>query len=230
MLLNLTTTQLWHADVAVVFSLPHGLVEFVAVFHGNEFEVETLVCGVFRINITRPLVGCLLDAGNATINMPVAQYGMSSAEYQTFASTQLRCPDLESQHGWVRTTVSLTRSAPVDALREGRAIEVGVLRDVYPCVVGGILRNALLTDGYAMSVGSPFVVNDFVALLLRIVIVEILGTSRFETIGELPLPVAALCHALGEKGAVSLAYVDIEVVAKLGGVCYVEIENHEVRG
>ncbi len=227
MLLNLTTTQLGYADVAVVFSLPHGLVEFVAVFHGNKLEVEILVCGVFRINITRPLVGCLFDAGNAAINMPVAQYGMSSAEYQTFASTQLRCPDLESQHCRVRTTVCLTRSASVDALREGRAVEVRVFWNVNPRVVGGILRNALLTDGYAMSVGSPFVVNDFVALLLSVVIVEILGTVRLKAVGELPLPVAALRHALREDGAVSLTYVDVEVVAKLGSVCYVEIEEHD---
>lgn len=89
------------------------------------------------------------------------------------------------------------------------------------------MRNALLTDGYAMSVGSPFVVNDFVALLLRIVIVEILGTIRLKAVGELPLSVAALRHALGEKGAVSLTYVDVEVVAVLCGVCYVEIEEHD---
>jgi hypothetical protein len=81
-----------------------------------------------------------------------------------------------------------------------------------------------------MSVGSPFVVNDFVALLLRIVIVQVLSTVRLKAVGELPLSVAALRHALREKGAVSLAYVDVEVVAKLGVVCYVEIENHEVRG
>ena len=92
------------------------------------------------------------------------------------------------------------------------------------------MRNALLTDGYAMSMGSPFVVNNLIALLLRIVIVKILGTIGFEAIGELPLSATALCHALGKKGAVSLAYIDIEVVAKLGGVCYVEIENHEFRG
>ena len=78
-----------------------------------------------------------------------------------------------------------------------------------------------------MSLGGPFVLNDFVAFLLRIIIVKILCTFRFKTIGELPLSSSTLCHAFCKDCAVRLAYIDIQVVAKLGGVCYVEIEKHD---
>ena len=62
----------------------------------------------------------------------------------------------------------------VDTLCESRAIEVRILRDRYPRIVGSVLSDAMLTYRYAMRLGSPLVVYHLRIVLLAVVLVEIL--------------------------------------------------------
>ena len=72
------------------------------------------------------------------------------------------------------------------------------MRNVYPRVVGSVLRNALLTYGYAVSLGGPLSVHHhLVALLLCVVIVKVLLPLWLKDVVVLPLSSPALCHAVG---------------------------------
>ena len=118
-------------DGAVQAVLPHG--GRLALFaEGHELELQPALGIVVGIKVHHPFIVVVLRHGKSLVDIPVSKLVARAHHAQLFTVTELRGTHLKPDGLLEFGDLESFDATPVDAVGEGRAVEIGVLGDVCP--------------------------------------------------------------------------------------------------
>ena len=199
---DISFVQQGQADGAVHTILPQRR-HIILLVENDEFEFEDGPLQSRGIDIHHPLVVAVLCHGKRLLDVPVAKGFGITYHGKTLVLTQLRGAHLQTYgvgEGFRRT---LHRCMPGDAIREGRAVEVGIIGHVNPVVIDKVVGSLLTHQLQAVGIDKPFMPAFFSVGLHAVKIVQDVANAELAIQFITPVRTIEGTHTVGgHKGRI----------------------------
>ena len=159
----------WQHHGAVVSILPDAR-RIVA--EDDKLKLDELRAQLHHIERHDPLVAQVFGHGHCLTDVPVAQQRSTAHHGQTLAPSQLRCAHLQLHGHRVGGVGQLAQVSPSHTVGHGRAVEIGILGQVIPSVIGRLLLPLAGIQVQAVWHHSPLVTRHMPIAHHAVVVVQ----------------------------------------------------------